>query len=183
MIVPVFAHAAEGSGGFLSGLSHPVGGLDHILAMIAVGLWGAQLGKPSIWLLPITFPLMMASGAALGLMGYPLPGVEIGIASSAVGLGLMILLDAKPPIAISMIIVGFFAVFHGHAHGAELAPGQNGLLYSVGFVIATGLLHALGIAIGAVHLLKTGPAILRGLGALVLLGGLFFLGQGFGLSS
>lgn len=179
----LLAHTGGTGGGFLSGLSHPVGGLDHILAMVAVGLWGAQLGKPSIWLLPITFPLMMAVGAALGLMGYPVPGVEIGIALSAVVLGLMVLLEAKPPLAVSMILVGIFAVFHGHAHGTELPPDQSGLLYSVGFVISTGLLHAVGIGIGTVRSLPGGKVILRGAGAVVLAGGLYFLAGSLGLLS
>ena len=178
---PLFAHSGGTGAGFLSGLSHPVGGLDHILAMVAVGLWGSQLGKPAIWLLPIAFPLMMACGAALGLMGYPLPGVEVGIALSAVVLGLMVLLEARPPLVVSLLLVACFAIFHGHAHGTELPPGQSGLLYSVGFVLATGLLHALGIGIGTIHVFDKGRLILRSAGAIVLAGGLFFLGQGTGL--
>jgi urease accessory protein len=180
---PVFAHTGDAGGGFISGLSHPIGGLDHVLAMVAVGLWGAQLGPPHVWLLPVAFPLMMACGAALGLMGYPLPLVEVGIACSAIALGLMVLLEARPPQRVSLTLVAFFAVFHGHAHGTELPAGQSGVLYSVGFVISTGLLHAVGIGIGTVHRWHAGRVILRTAGAGVLAGGLFFLYRSIGWSS
>ncbi len=109
--------------------------------MVAVGLWGAQLGPPAVWLLPVAFPMVMAFGGTLGLVGVHLPGVEIGIALSAIGLGAAVLFEAKPKLAIAAALVGFFAIFHGHAHGTELPEGANGLLYSIGFVIATGLLH------------------------------------------
>jgi urease accessory protein len=175
------AHSGGSGGGFTAGLAHPVGGADHVLAMIAVGLWGAQLGKPALWLLPITFPMMMACGAALGLMGFPVPGVEIGIALSAIALGSVVMLEARPPLALALAMVAFFAIFHGHAHGTELPEGQNGLLYSIGFVIATGLLHGIGIGIGSVHRWKMGRLVLRLAGAAVLLGGLFFLGKGTGV--
>jgi len=176
---PAMAHDGEG-GGFVSGVLHPIGGLDHVLAMVAVGIWGAQLGRPQIWLLPITFPLVMALGGAAGLMGLPLPGVEIGIAASAVALGLMVLFEAKPPIWASLALVAFFAIFHGYAHGAELPEGQSGALYSLGFVISTGLLHALGIGIGVIHRWPVGQASLRASGVAVALGGLFFLAASFG---
>jgi len=177
---PLLAHSGGSAAGFLSGLSHPVGGLDHILAMVAVGLWGAQLGRPAVWLLPITFPLMMAFGAALGLMGIPVPGVEIGIAASAIVLGLMVMREARPPLAAAMVIVGFFAIFHGHAHGTELPDDQSGILYSIGFVISTGLLHAAGIAIGTVHRWALGRVALRLAGVAVLAGGLYFLAKALG---
>ena len=125
--------------GFLNGLRHPVSGLDHVLAMVAVGLWGAQLGAPAIWLLPVTFPLVMAFGGFLGLLGVPLPGVEVGVAASAILLGSLVAAEARPPLWLGAAVVAFFAVFHGHAHGTELPAGQSGLLYSVGFVTATGL--------------------------------------------
>jgi urease accessory protein len=178
--VPVFAHTGDTGGGFTSGFSHPIGGLDHVLAMVAVGVWGAQLGRPHVWLLPMAFPLMMACGAALGLMGYPLPMVEVGIACSAIALGLMVLLEAQPPQMVSLALVAFFALFHGHAHGTELPAGQNGLLYSFGFVISTGLLHAVGIGIGTIHRWHAGRVILRTAGAGVLGGGLFFLCRSIG---
>ena len=173
-----WAHVGSGeAGGFLTGVQHPVSGLDHVMAMIAVGLWGAQFGAPAVWLLPVAFPMMMACGGMLGLMGLPLPGVEVGIAVSAVVLGVMVLAEARPPILAALAIVAFFAVFHGHAHGTELPAGQSGLLYSMGFVAATGGLHAVGITIGLVHRWNAGRLALRGAGAVVLAGGLYFLWQ------
>jgi len=170
------AHLKAGeAGGFLSGLQHPVSGLDHVLAMIAVGLWGAQLGAPAIWLLPVAFPLMMAVGGMLGLMGVPLPGVEIGIAVSGIVLGGLILREVRMPVVGALLVVAFFAVFHGHAHGTELKPGQNAMLYSLGFVMATGTLHAVGIGIGLIHRWSPGQAALRIAGGLVMAGGLYFL--------
>ncbi|MEJ2136732.1 MAG: HupE/UreJ family protein [Desulfofustis sp.] len=174
------AHMEQGQAiGFLTGLSHPISGLDHVLAMIAVGLWGAQLGAPAVWLLPVTFPMMMAFGGFLGLVGFPLPGVEIAIALSAVLLGIMVASEAKPSLVVAGAIVAFFAVFHGHAHGTELPAGQSGLLYSIGFVIATGCLHGIGIAIGAVHRWPIGRVLLRFSGAVVCLAGIGFLWSAF----
>ena len=177
---PALAHVQRGqAGGFLSGLRHPVSGLDHVVAMIAVGLWGAQLGPPALWLLPVTFPMVMALGGMLGLLGMPLPGVEVGIALSAVTLGIMVLLEARPKLPVAAILVGFFAVFHGHAHGTELPANGSALLYSMGFVMATGCLHATGIAIGLIHRWPFGRKILRLAGALVALAGTFFLWRAF----
>jgi urease accessory protein len=161
--------------GFITGLQHPWSGLDHVLAMIAVGLWGAQLGSPALWLLPIAFPMMMAMGAMMGLLGIPLPGVEIGIALSSVVLGTMISAEVRPKLAVAISMVGIFAIFHGHAHGTELPPGQSGLLYSMGFVIATGCLHGLGIALGLVNGLPMGRMALRGAGTLIAVMGVVFL--------
>lgn len=170
------AHEQQGqAAGFVSGLLHPVSGLDHVLAMIAVGLWGAQLGAPAIWLLPVTFPLVMAVGGFLGLVGVPLPGVEVGIAASAILLGAVVALEARLPLAFAALLVAFFAVFHGHAHGTELPDGQSGLLYSLGFVVATGLLHATGISIGLLHRWTAGRHFLRGAGAAVAVAGVVFL--------
>jgi len=170
------AHVEGGAaGGLLSGLGHPVSGLDHVLAMVAVGVWGAQLGRPAIWLLPVIFPLLMALGGFAGLMGWNLPAIEVGIALSAVVLGALILGQVRLPLAIAVLIVAFFAVFHGHAHGTEMSSGANAMLYSIGFVIATGLLHAAGIALGLIHRWDTGRVILRAAGSVVLAGGLFFL--------
>jgi len=171
-----WAHVESGqAGGFLSGLSHPVSGLDHVVAMIAVGLWGAQLGMPALWILPVTFPMLMAFGGMLGLIGIPLPGVEIGIALSAVVLGALVLGQVRLPLAVAVAVVACFAVFHGHAHGTELEAGQNAMLYSLGFVIATGLLHGVGITIGLIQRWGPGAQILRGAGALVMAAGLYFL--------
>jgi len=171
-----WAHVGTGeAGGFVTGLQHPISGLDHVIAMLAVGLWGAQLGNPALWLLPVVFPMMMAGGACMGLMGFPLPGVEVGIAVSAIVLGLMVLAEARLKIYLAMVIVAFFAIFHGHAHGTELPAGQSGLLYSIGFVAATGCLHAVGIAIGLIHRWQVGRLALRGAGSIVCGGGIYFL--------
>lgn len=171
------AHVATGgSGSFGSGFVHPWSGLDHIAAMIAVGLWGAQLGAPAIWLLPVTFPLIMAMGGFLGLVGIPLPGVEIGIGTSALLLGLMVAAEVKPNNLVwPAVLVGVFGLFHGHAHGTELPAGESGLFYSVGFVIATGLLHACGIGIGEIRRWTPGGKVLRIFGAVIALGGVAFL--------
>jgi urease accessory protein len=174
--VTALAHVGSGaSGGFLTGIAHPVSGLDHVLAMIAVGLWGAQLGNPALWVLPVVFPMMMACGGMLGLMGIPLPGVEIAIAISAIVLGTMVFAEARLRIQLAMIIVAFFAIFHGHAHGTELPAGQSGLLYSIGFVAATGCLHGVGIGIGMIYRWSSGRLALRAAGALVCVSGIFFL--------
>lgn len=174
------AHVNKGEAiGFLSGLKHPISGLDHIVAMIAVGLWGAQLGAPAIWMLPVAFPLVMAMGGMFGLLGVPLPGVEFGIAASAILLGAAVLLQLRPPLAVAAALVGFFAIFHGYAHGSELPAGQNGLLYSIGFVVATGCLHAVGIAIGVVHRWGWGQRAIRATGAAIALVGVFFLWRAF----
>jgi len=173
------AHAhidSSGVTGFRGGFIHPWSGLDHIIAMLAVGIWGAQLGKPAIWLLPVTFPLVMAMGGFCGLIGIPVPGgegtVEIGVAVSGVVLGAMVLAAARPPLVIAAILVGIFGLFHGYAHGHELPAGDNmmmvGLLYSIGFVIATGTLHALGIAIGLIHHWPAGKFALRCAGAAII---------------
>ncbi len=170
------AHIQPGeAAGFLTGLLHPISGLDHVLAMIAVGVWGAQLGAPAVWILPVTFPMVMAFGGTLGLMGVALPGVEVGIAISALALGVLVFAEARPPLAVAALVVGFFAIFHGHAHGTELPEGQSGLLYSVGFVVATGCLHAVGIALGLIHRWSSGRVALRAGGAMVALAGLAFL--------
>lgn len=174
--LPAWAHAQEGrASGFITGFLHPISGWDHVLAMIAVGVWGAQLGAPAIWLLPVAFPMVMALGGTMGLLGIPLPLTELGIALSAIVLGAMVLAEARPPLWIAAAIVAVFAVFHGHAHGTELPPGEDGLLYSAGFVVATGCLHGVGIAIGLVHRWASGRLALRAAGALVALAGVFFV--------
>jgi urease accessory protein len=173
---PAMAHPQQGQAqGFLTGVRHPMSGLDHVLAMVSVGLWGAQLGAPAVWLLPVAFPMMMAVGGFLGLMGVALPGVEIGIALSALMLGAMVALEARPPLAVAATLVAFFAIFHGHAHGTELPAGADGLSYSIGFVLATGCLHAIGIAIGLVHKWPAGRVVLRMAGTVVAIAGLTFL--------
>lgn len=161
--------------GFFSGLKHPISGLDHVIAMIAVGLWGAQLGSPAIWLLPVAFPMVMALGGMLALMGVHLPGVEVGIAASAILLGAAVTLELRPKLALAAALVGLFAVFHGHAHGTELPADESGLVYSMGFVLATGCLHAVGIAVGTVHRWNWGRAAVRTAGAVICMIGVGFL--------
>ena len=173
---PALAHVEAGQAtGLLSGFLHPISGLDHVLAMVAVGLWGAILGAPAIWVLPIAFPLVMAMGALLGFLGVPLPGVEYGIAASAILLGAAVAFEVRPPVAFAALLVGVFAIFHGYAHGSELPPGQSALLFSMGFVIATGALHAVGIGIGALHARSWGAAVLRVAGSMVAVGGVVFM--------
>jgi urease accessory protein len=170
------AHIVHGEAiGFVSGFRHPISGWDHVIAMVAVGLWGAQLGRPGIWVLPVTFPLVMAFGGFLGLVGLHLPFSEVAIALSGVCLGAAVAMEWRPPLPVAGALVGLFGLFHGYAHGAELPPGQNALLYSLGFVLATGLLHATGIAIGLIHRWPYGRLALRGAGAAILCGGGFFL--------
>ncbi len=173
-----FAHVQKGEAvGFLTGFLHPISGPDHVLAMVAVGLWGVQLGAPAIWILPVAFPMAMAVGGMLALMGVPLPGAEYGIAASGILLGAAVMFEARPPLALAAALVGFFAIFHGHAHGTELPAGQSALLYSMGFVVATGCLHAAGIGIGTVHRWSWGRSLLRAAGAAIALGGVLFMAQ------
>jgi urease accessory protein len=182
VVAPTLAHAhaqiVEATG-FLTGFLHPLTGLDHIIAMVAVGLWGAQLGAPAIWMLPVTFPIVMAFGGFLGLVGVPVPGVEIGIALSGVLLGAAVMTESRLPLIVAAALVAVFAICHGHAHGGELPPGTSGLTYSIGFVVATGLLHASGIGIGTIHRWPYGRLVLRALGGLISAGGVFFLSQAF----
>jgi urease accessory protein len=175
---PAFAHTAEGlGGGFASGFMHPLLGPDHIAAMLAVGLWGAFLGAPALFILPVVFPLVMAAGGVLGILGVPLPGIELGIAASAVVLGVMVALAAKPHLWIAALLVGLFAIFHGHAHGTELPGEANALAYAIGFVIATGLLHLAGIAFGLLTQYPNGRLAVRAAGGAIALAGLVFLGR------
>jgi urease accessory protein len=172
-----FAHADAASitGGFLSGFFHPITGLDHVVAMVAVGLWGAFLGRPAIWILPIVFPLVMAFGGALGVAGVNIPYIETGIALSGVVLGLAVAFAVRPPLWIAAILVGAFAIFHGHAHGTELPSAANPLIYSIGFVIGTGLLHLAGILFGELTRWSWGNIAVRAGGVVIALIGLAFL--------
>jgi urease accessory protein len=176
LTTPAFAHTTPVQAqGFVTGLLHPLSGLDHILAMVAVGIWGTQLRRPAIWILPVAFPLVMSFGGLLGIRGVPLPGVEIGIAASAVVLGIVIALELRPPLWVAALIVSAFAIFHGHAHGTELPKAASPLTYALGFVLATGLLHVSGILIGLVDLLPVGGKLLRTAGGLIASTGLFLL--------
>lgn len=175
---PALAHTGEGvAGGFAAGFLHPLAGPDHVVAMVAVGLWGAFLGRPAVWVLPVVFPLVMAFGGALGVVGVPLPAVEIGIAASAIVLGAMVAFAARPPLWVAAVIVGAFAVFHGHAHGTELPDAASPVAYSLGFVIATGLLHASGIAVSLVTRWPPGRHVVRACGAIIAALGVFFLAR------
>jgi len=172
------AHTGAGvTGGFISGFTHPIFGWDHVVAMVAVGLWGAFLGMPALWILPVVFPLVMAVGGAMGVLGVPLPAVEIGIALSGVVLGLLVALAVRAPLWVAAVIVGAFAIFHGHAHGTELPDAANPFAYAVGFVIATGLLHLVGIALGYLTVLPNGKYLVRAGGVVIaLVGGAFLTG-------
>jgi urease accessory protein len=152
-LVPTAALAHSGVGhvhGFAQGFLHPLGGVDHVLAMVTVGVFAWQLGGRALWLVPATFVLAMAAGGALGIAGVELPLVEFGIAASVVVLGAIVALKVKAPLAVAMGLVGAFAVFHGHAHGTEMPPDAAGAAYATGFLLATALLHAGGIALGFV---------------------------------
>ena len=171
-----FAHVVTGAAaGFGAGLLHPISGLDHVAAMVAVGLWGAQLGRPALWVLPVAFPMTMAMGGLLGLLGVPLPFAEVGVAASAIALGLAVVLQVALPLRIATLVVGIFAVFHGYAHGTELPAGANALTYSMGFVIATGCLHGLGIGVGLLHRWPGGRLAIRAAGVSVVLVGALYL--------
>jgi urease accessory protein len=178
MATPAFAHSENGVAiDFWGGFTHPIFGPDHVIAMVAVGLWGAFLGAPAIWLLPVVFPLVMAFGGALGVVGVPLPGVETGIAVSAIMLGGMVALAATPPLWIAAVLVGAFAIFHGHAHGAELPVGADAVAFSMGFVVATGMLHLAGIAFGGLSHWPAGRIAVRAAGCVIALLGVAFLGK------
>jgi urease accessory protein len=173
---PAMAHITNASGGdFAHGFTHPFSGLDHILAMIAVGLWASQLGRPAYWMLPLTFPVVMAAGAVLGFAGVPLPWVEVAIAGSVIILGALVALALRPSLTVSIALIGLFALMHGHSHGTELPQATSPLAYGTGFLIATVLLHAIGLAIGGTSRwplarvgLRTAGAAIAAIGVLLL---------------
>lgn len=178
LLTPTFARAHQETGtiwGFTSGFQHPLNGLDHVAAMVAVGLWGAFLGAPAIWVLPVVFPMVMALGGVLGVVGVPLPYIEIGIALSSVVLGVAVAFAVRPPLWVAAVVVGAFAIFHGHAHGAEMPKAANAATYAVGFVISTGLLHLSGIALGLLVSWSWGRKLVRLGGVAVALVGVGFL--------
>jgi len=146
---PALAHTGAGSvSGFASGFSHPIGGLDHLLAMIAVGILASQQGGKSLWLLPVSFVAMMVVGGALGIAGVAVPFVELGIVGSVIVLGAVIALGKHMPTGAAMALVGVLAIFHGHAHGTEMPVDASGFEYGLGFAIATAMLHAVGLGLG-----------------------------------
>lgn len=180
-LVPNFAyaHTYGDVGGMLAGFEHPFTGLDHFLAMFSVGLWGAQIGGRSIWTLPVTFPLVMVVGGILGILGVPLYGVEIGIALSVIVLGVGIALCLKPAEWVVLILVSIFAIYHGYAHGIELPKSASPADFAVGFVVATGLIHIIGIGVGLVSEKLYNGKVTRAFGALIVLGGIYFLFRAF----
>lgn len=144
-----FAHTGHGSApSFLQGFEHPVGGLDHVLAMVLVGMLAFQLGGRALFALPVSFVVLMGVGAAIGVAGMGIPFVETGIALSIVVLGLAVAFRTKAPVFAAMAVAGLFAVFHGHAHGAEMPADISGFFYGVGFILATALLHTAGLGFG-----------------------------------
>jgi urease accessory protein len=178
--LPVAAQAhivSAGSGGFNAGFVHPLSGADHFLAMFAVGLWGAQMGGRRVWSLPVTFPLIMVFGGAAGIAGISVPSVaiETGIALSIIVLGGAIALAWKPWEWVSLVIVGFFALCHGYAHGAELPLAADPADYAIGFVLATGMIHVFGVGVGLVLNPIRGGRFSRALGGVIGLAGIWFL--------
>ncbi|MFG1230125.1 HupE/UreJ family protein [Xanthobacter wiegelii] len=176
-LLPQLAFAHTGAGavhGFSHGFAHPLGGLDHLLAMVTVGIFAWQLGGRAVWAVPATFVGLMAVGGALGVSGIDVPFVELGIALSVTVLGGVVAFGLKAPLAAAMAMVGFFAIFHGHAHGAEMPANASGLAYGLGFMVATAGLHlagiGLGMAIGRFGELH-GEKFVRGAGAAVAVAG------------
>lgn len=165
----------QGTGGFGSGFEHPLTGPDHFLAMFAVGLWGAQMGGRQVWMLPVTFPLIMVVGGIAGMLGIPLPDVETGIALSILALGLGIALAWRPAEWVALLLISVFAICHGYAHGAELPNAADPADFAIGFVVATGLIHVLGIGVGLMLSKPFDGRLIRNLGAAVALGGVYFL--------
>ena len=173
---PASAHTGTGlPGGILAGILHPLAGPDHLLAMVAVGLWGAFLGRPLVVALPVIFPAMMAAGGVLGIAGLPFPPVELGVALSVLLLGSAIAGAVRAPVPVACTVVALFALFHGYAHGAELPSAADPIGYSAGFVLATGALHIAGIALGIFTETPRGRLLARGLGGAIAIAGALFL--------
>jgi urease accessory protein len=176
LALPAAAHAHVGVGsthGFAHGFEHPLFGLDHLLAMIAVGLWAAQVGGRALWAVPTTFVGVMALGGALGMMGVPVPFIEPGIAASVLILGLLIAFAVRMPLAAAVPLVGLFAIFHGHAHGAEMPENASGAAYAVGFMLATAALHGVGIGLGMAIQRFTAAPVIRFAGAAIAVAGVY----------
>lgn len=170
------AHSSKNlAGGFVAGFAHPFSGPDHLLAMVAVGLWGAFLGRPLIAALPVIFPAVMALGALLAMIGVHQPPIELGIAVSVLVLGVAIAAAWRAPVWLACTIVAVFAVFHGFAHGTEIPSLADPIAYSTGFMLATGSLHVAGIGIGTINHWRGGTLVTRGIGAAIALAGFYFL--------
>lgn len=175
-LLPTVAHAHAGlgeAGGFLHGLTHPTSGLDHVCAMLAVGLWAAQTGGRSIWAVPLTFVGVMALGGALSMLGIGLPFVERGILLSVLLLGVLIAASVRLPLWLGSGMVGLFALWHGHAHGAEMPALASGIGYALGFMMATALLHVIGIAFGLGMQRRAREHVIRAAGASIALCGMY----------
>jgi urease accessory protein len=177
---PAFAHTGAaflGDSGFAAGFFHPLFGLDHLLAMLGVGMWGAQLGGRAVWAVPAAFVTVMIAGAALALAGAPLPMVELGIGGSVLVMGGLIALGARMPLALAMGLAGLFALFHGHAHGTELPGFAHPPAFGAGFVLATAMLHAAGSGLAYVSQAQASrlPVRLSG-AAMAAIGGSFLIG-------
>jgi len=177
VLAPSLVHAHTGVGdshGFAHGFEHPLFGIDHLLAMVAIGLWAAQIGGRALWAVPLTFVSVMAVGGALGIAGLPVPFVEQGIATSVLLLGLLIAFAVRMPLAFSIPLVALFAICHGHAHGAEMPATASGIAYAVGFMAATALLHCFGIGFGIAIQRFTAASVLRVAGATIAVAGVTF---------
>lgn len=174
---PALAHSGhDGGAGFAAGFAHPFGGLDHLLAMAAVGLWAIQQGsRRALILLPAAFVASMALGFALGLGGFGLPGIETGIALSVLILGLLVAFAVRLPLAAAGTLTALFALFHGHAHGTELPQAEMALSYATGMVMATALLHGAGLVAATLAQKGALPALTRAAGAACAMTGLAIL--------
>lgn len=171
-----WAHSIQGTTtGFAGGFEHPLTGPDHFLAMFAVGVWGAQMGGRSVWTLPVLFPLIMTIGGIAGMTGVVLPHVETGIALSVLVLGLAIALAWHPREWVPLLLIAAFAICHGYAHGVELPRAADPTAFAAGFVIATGLIHILGIAVGLLLSRPVKGRLARGVGAVIAAGGIYYL--------
>ena len=171
MCLPLLAQAHVGMGearGWMHGLAHPISGLDHLCAMIAVGLWAAQMGGRAVWRVPLTFVSIMALGGLLGMAAVPVPFVETGIVMSLLVLGVLIAAAVRLPLLASTIIMGVFAIFHGYAHGAEMPQSASGLGYALGFMLATASLHGMGIVLALLVNSMGRAKLVRYAGALVM---------------
>lgn len=170
MLMPalVLAHTGHAEpSGLLAGTAHPLGGFDHLLAMLAVGIWAAQVGGRALWLVPSSFVAAMAAGGLLGAAGLALPGVELGIVGSVIAFGALVAFARRLPLPVGLALVGTFAVFHGQAHVIEMTAGGSPVLHGAGFLLATAALHAAGAGLGQVGRLAWGASMVRGAGAAI----------------
>ena len=176
LLAPSLAYAHVGVGptsGFAHGLAHPMMGLDHIAAMVAVGLWAAQRGGRAIWVVPLTFVTVMFVGGLLGMIGLSIPFVEPGIVASVFILGVLIAAAVRLPLVASSLLVGLFAIFHGHAHGAEMPETVSGLAYGIGFMVSTAMLHCSGIGIGVLAQKLRSSVLIRYAGGVAIALGIY----------